>query len=74
MYDKSGEFSGKAYTFGKEQPPGVGSIVPGPGAYDEKDSLVKSGSKKATIGTGQRGAIIDGKLTDMPGPGMYDKN
>lgn len=50
MYEAKSTFEQKTYTFSKEQRPGVNSITPGPGAYDERDEVVRSGSKKATIG------------------------
>lgn len=56
---------------GKGERPGVNSIGPGPGAYDASDSVVKSSSKKATIGTSQRTKFVD-TIEEKPGPGMYD--
>jgi hypothetical protein len=33
--------------------------VPGPGAYDKKDSIVKSQAVSFKIGSGMRGNIVD---------------
>lgn len=62
------------FSFTKEQRPGINSISPGPGAYDANDGVVKSGSKKATIGHGQRegGIIMNKDGSEMPGPGNYE--
>ena len=50
MYDSKSSFNPKGYTFTKELQPGINSITPGPGAYEAKDEITKSGSKRATIG------------------------
>lgn len=51
MYDATTTFGKQGYSMGKGSRPGVNSIGPGPGAYDASDKVVKSSSKKATIGT-----------------------
>lgn len=71
MYDKPSS-PGKSYTFGKEQSPGVGSLAPGPGAYDAKDEMVRSGSKQTKIGSAKRGTFVPTQIDEEPGPGMYN--
>lgn len=47
--------------------------VPGPGSYDNKDSLIKSQARSVRIGSSSRGDIVDKKLMEMPGPGNYSE-
>ena len=50
----------KTYTFGKQpKDPKFDTVSPGPGAYEAKDEVVKSGSHQAKIGSGPRGDIVE---------------
>mmetsp|Transcript_22771 Transcript_22771/g.21971 ORF Transcript_22771/g.21971 Transcript_22771/m.21971 type:complete len:151 (-) Transcript_22771:258-710(-) len=62
FYDAKSSLGGPAFPFGNdEKMKNTRNFSPGPGAYDNKDSIVKSGSAKAKFGTSQRKNGADGK-------------
>jgi hypothetical protein len=49
-------------------------IVPGPGAYDARDSLVKSFTPSYVQGKSKRTEFVSRMQAEMPGPGNYDND
>ena len=42
MYEAKSTFNQNTYSFTKEERPGVNSITPGPGHYEDKDGVVRA--------------------------------
>jgi len=60
--------------YGKREPPKK-DFIPGPGSYNNLDTINRDKSPSYRMGTAKRSDIIDKKQVELsPGPGNYDVN